>query len=142
MPAFFYQTEVNIMLWKLFSEIYDTVTFSLLTILAVVYVILFVSYFVRLIIRFVNDGKYDLNYFFTSKDNWVRKATLGASGIVDDEPLAVLLGTLLIPLAYYILVLLWPFVLPALSFYGILIGIRHLLRFRKKVEKYINNSER
>jgi hypothetical protein len=142
MPAFFSQTEINVMLWKLFSEIYDTVTFSLLTVLAVVYVILFVSYFARLAIRFVNDGKYDLDYFFTNRDNWVRKATLGASGIVDDEALAALLGVALIPLAYLVLILLWPLILPVLSFYGILVGVRSLLRFRKKVEKYINNSER
>jgi hypothetical protein len=130
------------MLWKLFSEIYNTVTFSLLTVLAVVYVILFVSYFVRLAIRFVNDGEYDLNYFFTSEDNWVQKATLGATGVGNDVPLAILFGTLLVPLVYLVLILLWPLILPVLSFYGILVGIRYLLRFKKKVEKYINNSER
>jgi hypothetical protein len=124
---------------QILKEIYFLTFIFFVKIFIIAWVTLFVTYIARLSIRYVNDGDYKVNYFFTKKNKLINFLTKSLTKDTDDVPGAILLGMILIPLVCFMLIMAWPITFTALVIFVSLKLLRHVVRFQKKVNKHIEH---
>jgi hypothetical protein len=124
---------------QILKEIYTMVYAFFMLMFIVTYLTLFISYIVRIAIRYVNDGDYEINYFFTKKNKLINFLTKSLTKDTDEPVLVILLGMIWIPFVYFILIIAWPITFTVLAIVGLLKGLRYIVRFMKQVRKHMEH---